>query len=219
MHIHDVQFPIHISNGSSGGPEWRTRIVSSVSGHEYRNGSWSRSRRRYNAGYGVKSSADLFSVVQFFEARCGALFGFRWRDVLDHSSGRPGQATTSTDVQIGIGDGQRTIFQLVRPYAESVPPQVNTVKDAAPAERKITRPVVGSVRIAIDGTESQSSDFTVDHTTGLVTFTTPPPATALVSAGFEFDTPVRFETDHLEVSMADIRYGSIPAIPLIEVIE
>ena len=81
--------------------------------------------------------------------------------------------------------------------------------------RAITKPVAGSVRIALEGVE-QPSGWSVDTTRGVVTFTTAPAAGAAVTAGFEFDVPVRFDTDALDVTLDLERLGSITSIPLIE---
>ncbi len=211
--FHDVRFPTAISRGSSGGPEFRTQIQSAISGHETRNARWSQSRRRYNAGYGVRSLPDLHAVIAFFEARHGRLYGFRWRDHADNSSSLPGQSTSPQDMVIGTGDGSTLNFQLSKRYQSD---------GAFSGMRLITKPIDGTVRVAIDGQELVfSTDFAVNHLTGVVTFpmASPPAAGAVITAGFEFDTPVRFESDHLDVSLSDFSHGSIPNIALVELRE
>lgn len=103
--FHEVQFPLAIAFGSGGGPERRTDIVLLASGHEERNARWADSRRRYNAGTGVRSLDDLDALLTFFEERRGRLFGFRWRDRADWKSCAPGDTVSATDQEIGIGDG------------------------------------------------------------------------------------------------------------------
>jgi len=115
-------------------------------------------------------------------------------------------ATAETDQAIGIGDGATTIFQLVKAYTSGA--QIWT--------RSITKPVVGTVTVALDGV-SQVAGWVVDTTNGQVTFTTAPASGVIVSAGFEFDVPVRFDTDRLDVTHDLERLGSITSIPLIEV--
>ncbi len=208
--FHEVLFPLDIALKSVGGPERRTEIVALGSGREERNARWAHSRRRYDAGYGVKNLAALSDVVAFFEERRGQLYGFRWRDRLDHFSGAAFDAVTALDQPIGTVDGARTQFQLIKTYGGF----------HAPYERPIAKPVVGSVRIAISGAElNAGSDFTVDHTSGIVTISNPhiPPNGAAVSAGFLFDVPVRFDTDYLEVDLSAFTAGAIPKIPVIEI--
>ena len=80
MTFHDVRFPASLSFGSMGGPERRTEIVSFANGYEERNSPWAQSRRRYDAGLGLRSIEDLETVIAFFEARQGMLHAFRWKD-------------------------------------------------------------------------------------------------------------------------------------------
>jgi uncharacterized protein (TIGR02217 family) len=209
--FHEVRFPLDISLRGSGGPERRTDIVMLGSGREQRNARWARSRRRYEAGYGVKTLAALSSVIAFFEERRGRLYGFRWRDRSDYSSGLPGASVTPLDQAIGQGDGSNAAFQLIKTYGAAF----------APYARDIVKPVQGTVRLAVAGVEkSPASDFTVDTTTGVVTFVPGhiPPAGAAVTAGYLFDVPVRFDTDYLEIDLAAFEAGEIPKIPLLELL-
>ncbi len=203
--FHEVLFPLDIALKSTGGPERRTEIVSFGSGREERNARWAHSRRRYDAGYGIKTLDALRSAVAFFEERRGRLHGFRWRDRLDQTSGLSG--ITPLDQGIGTGDGARRAFQLVKTYGGSF----------APYLRPIDKPVAGSVRVAVNGSELLPSAFGCDVTTGLVTLTTAPASGAAVTAGFRFDVPVRFDTDYLEVDLSAFAAGAIPKIPLVEI--
>jgi uncharacterized protein (TIGR02217 family) len=204
--FHEVRFPTAIAFGASGGPERRTEIVSLASGHEERNSRWADSRRRYNAGYGVRTLDDLHAVVAFFEERRGRLYGFRWKDRVDFQSCGPGASPAATDQTLGEGDGDTTAFQLVKTYGA----------DHAPFTRAVRKPVDGSVLVAIDGAPLPDG-WSVDTTTGLVTFDVAPDADAVVTAGFRFDVPVRFDTDMLEVNLTSFAAGDIPAIPLVEI--
>jgi uncharacterized protein (TIGR02217 family) len=207
--FHEILFPLDIALRSAGGPERRTEIVSFGSGREQRNARWAQSRRRYDAGYGVKTLPALQSVVAFFEERRGQLYGFRWRDRLDHSSAAPGASPSPLDQGIGVGDGARTIFQLAKTYGAGV----------APYQRPIEKPVAGSVRVAVGGVEQSGAAFTCDAATGVVAFNDGhiPPSGAAVTAGFLFDVPVRFDTDYLEVDLSAFTAGAIPKIPLVEI--
>src|SRR5215210_2412448 len=114
--FHEILFPLDIALKSAGGPERRTEIVAVGSGREERNARWAHSRRRYDAGYGIKTLEALGAAVSFFEERRGRLYGFRWRDRLDHGSAAPGAAVSPTDQVIGSGDGAADTFQLVKAY-------------------------------------------------------------------------------------------------------
>lgn len=208
--FHEVLFPLSVSLGGSGGPRRKTDIVTLASGREERNARWANSRRHYDAGYGVTTLDALHGVIAFFEERRGRLNGFRWRDRADWRSGPPSRAPTPTDQLLGTGDGSRTAFQLVKRYGSG----------ASAWERIIAKPVAGSVRIAVAGVEKTAgADWSVDTTTGLVSFTAaakPGPGLA-VTAGFDFDVPVRFDSDALTIDFSAFAAGAIPSIPLIEI--
>ena len=202
--FHEIRFPTDIALSASGGPERRTRIVTLTSGHEERNTPWADSRRRYDAGYGVKSLDDLHNVITFFEARRGRLHGFRWKDAADHKSCAPTETPAATDQPLGLGDGEKTVFQLTKTYTSGGHSYI----------RDITKPVEGSVIIAVNGVPVIPS---IDHATGQISFASPPPLGATLTAGFAFDIPVRFDTDRLEVNLTGFQAGEIPAIPIIEI--
>lgn len=208
--FHDVLFPLDIALKSAGGPERRTDIVTFGSGREERNARWAHSRRRFDAGYGVKTLDALQEVVAFFEERRGQLYGFRWRDRLDHSSAPPAANVSPLDQALGAGDGEQAAFQLIKIYGSTY----------APYTRMVTKPVPGSVRVAVAGGEVASGTaFTCDAATGVVTFLPGhiPASGAAVTAGFLFDVPVRFDTDYLEVDLSAFAAGAIPKIPLVEI--
>jgi uncharacterized protein (TIGR02217 family) len=205
MPFDNVRFPTAISRGASGGPERRTDVVMTASGREERNSRWANSRRRYNVGFGVKSLDDVHSVIAFFEERRGRLHAFRFKDHADFKSGLPQSTVTPLDQVIGAGTGAQTEFQLVKNYGGGL-------RNYA---RLITAPVAGTVRMAVNGSEITS--FTVNLATGVATLNTAPAAGAVITAGFEFDVPVRFDTDEIAINVENFRGGEIPDIPLIEV--
>ena len=194
------------SRGARGGPERRTQIVELASGAEERNASWANSRRRYDVAYGIRRADDLAAVVAFFEARNGRLHGFRFKDWADFKSCLPSQPPGPSDQPIGTGNGAATLFQLTTRYSSG----------AQSWTRAITKPVAGTVTIALNGTP-QATGWSVSTTTGVVTFTTAPAAGVTITAGFEFDVPVRFDTDALDVTLDLERLGSITSIPLLEI--
>ena len=210
MSFHEIRFPTAISRGAQGGPERRTDVVVLGSGYEERNSRWANSRRSYNAGYGVRSLDALHEVIAFFEERRGRFHGFRWRDHADWKSGPPGAVTTPLDQVIGTGTGAALTFQLKKTYGAAY----------APYARDIKKPVAGTVKIAVAGaTRILGTHFTVNATTGLITFAggQAPANGALVTAGFEFDVPVRFDTDKLEINLSGFQSGAIPSIPVVEI--
>lgn len=206
MAFHETRFPDNISRGARGGPERRTQIVELASGDEERNASWADSRRRYDVAYGIRKADDLAAVIAFFEARGGRLYGFRFKDWSDYKSALPSVAISRTDQSLGTGTGAATQFQLVKRYTSG----------AQTWTRTITKPVAGTVLVALNGV-AQPSGWTVDTTTGIITFTVPPGLGIAVTAGFEFDVPVRFDSEAMDVTLDFERLGSITSIPLIEV--
>lgn len=205
--FHEVLFPIEIALGSRGGPQRVTDVVTLGSGREERNQRWFQSRRRYNAGYGIKSLNAIAQVTEFFEERRGKLYGFRWRDVTDHKSCSPAASPEANDQPLGIGDGVNTTFQLRKTYGTHFSPYYRTIE----------KPVSGSVHIAVDGLELDPASFDCDHSTGLITIANPPANGAAISAGFRFDVPVRFDTDYLEIDASGFEAGDIPHLPVVEI--
>lgn len=200
--FHEIRFPFAVALGAVGGPERRTEIVTLVSGREERNTPWADSRRRWDAGPGVKSLDDLSVLIAFFEARRGPLHGFRFRDPLDNRSCAPSSAPSFLDQVLGEGDGVAVQFQLVKRYESG----------GESWTRTISKPVEGSVRVALDGVETACA---VDHATGRVTFDVAPAPGVTVTAGFAFDCPVRFDTERLDVSLDAIGAGAA-RVPLVE---
>ena len=209
--FHEVRFPLAVALGGSGGPERKTEIVTTGSGREERIARWAHAKRKYDAGTGVKTIAALAEIVTFFEERRGRLFGFRWRDRLDWKSCTVTAQVSANDQVIGTGNGTKAAFQLVNTYGGAFAPYV----------RPITKPVSGTVKFAVAGiAKVLGVDADVDVTTGLLTFKPGkiPANGAVVTAGFEFDVPVRFDTDVFEVDFAAFVAGEIPKIPLVEIV-
>ena len=208
--FHDVRFPVAISFGATGGPERRNEIVSLTSGREKRNARFSQSRHHYDAGTGVRSLADLHDVLVFFEARRGSLHAFRFRDPFDMKSCRPEEAVSPADQVLGTGDGVRARFALTKSYGSG--------DDAY--QRFIARPVIETLRVAVDGSELASpADFAFDDATGEIVFAPGaiPDVGHEITAGYEFDVPVRFDTERMSMSLTAFKAGQIPSIPMIEV--
>lgn len=200
----EALFPLPLALGATGGPERRTDIVTLGSGREARNSPWAQGRRRYEIGGAVHTLDELHALVVFFEARRGRLNGFRFRDFLDWKSCAPSASPSALDQTLGAGDGAETVFQLRKSYGAS--------------ERTILKPVEGSVLVAVDGGSLAADDFSVDVATGEVTLDAAPAADEAVTAGFLFDTPVRFDTDRLDIALDAFGAGRALAIPLIEIL-
>ena len=208
MSFHEVRFPANLSFGSIGGPERLTDVVTLANGFEERNTPWKHSRRRYDAGVAMRSLDDIEALIAFFEARSGQIHGFRWKDWADYKSGGAFLDPAHDDQLIATGDNVTTRFQLIKTYR------------SGPHEyaRPIAKPVRGSVRIAVDGDERQEGvDFQIDASTGTITFASAPPPGHRITAGYEFDVPVRFDTDRILVSVATFHAGDAPNVPIVEI--
>ncbi|MEM6727322.1 MAG: DUF2460 domain-containing protein [Pseudomonadota bacterium] len=206
--FHEVRFPPTLSFGSLGGPERRTEIVTLANGFEERNTPWAHSRRRYDAGVAMQSLDDMEAVIGFFEARQGQLFGFRWKDWSDYRSAASSQEIGFADQVIGNGDGTTTQFQLLKVYRSG----------DETYGRPIRKPVLGTVRIGVgDDEQNETIDYDIDYASGLITFASAPSEEAEITAGYEFDVPVRFDTAALQVSLAAFRAGEVPSVPVVEI--
>ncbi|WP_282151490.1 DUF2460 domain-containing protein [Ruegeria atlantica] len=208
MNFHEVRFPASLSFGSVGGPERRTDIVTLANGFEERNTPWAHSRRRYDAGLGMRSLDDIEALISFFEARQGQMFGFRWKDWSDFKSGVATAEVDYADQVIARGDGKMTEFQLLKTY----------ISGGFKYVRPILKPVLGTVKLGLEQDEMREGvDFEVDLARGRVTFTNAPPQDVEITAGFEFDVPVRFDTDKIQTSVASFQAGDVPNVPVVEV--
>lgn len=196
MSFVEVRFPEDIAYGSSGGPEYATDVVATESGYEQRNISWQEARARYNVAHGVKTQAQLDALIAFFRARKGRAIGFRFKDWGDY------QAVNQT---LGTGDGVTTQFQLVKHYASGGEEEV----------RVITKPAEPTVKLYFNSI-LQASGFSVDYNSGAVAFSSPPGVGVAIAADFEFDVPVRFDTDRLSASLDAYGVHSWSDIPLVE---
>lgn len=213
MGFHEVQFPDDIAYGSSGGPGFSTNVIVTDSGAEERVARWSESRHRYNIAYRIRTLDQLNIVIAFYLKRNGVANGFRYKDWQEFTSASNGRdAHTNADVSIGTGDASDTTFQLVQKYTDAVVTRT----------RIITKPVSGKVLIALAGVgQTEGADFTVNTTTGLITFTSTPGDGVNITAGYEFDVPVRFgeEVDALlSINYTSFEEGDIADIPLIEIV-
>lgn len=208
MAFHEIRFPANLSFGAMGGPERRTEVVTLANGFEERNAPWAESRRRFEAGAGLRTLDDIAALIAFFEARGGRMHGFRWKDWSDWKSCPPSAKPSPFDQEIGIGDGVRHVFALTKTYRSGVQSYV----------RRITKPVAGTVLVAVAGDPKvEDLEFSLDAERGEVTFAVPPDMGVRVTAGYEFDVPVRFDTDRIMASVASFQAGEVPDVPVVEV--
>jgi uncharacterized protein (TIGR02217 family) len=187
--FHEVRLPLALAFGSAGGPERATDVTRLASGDECRNARWAGSRRRWEAGGAVMKLDLAHDLVAFFESQRGRLYGFRFRDPIDCKSCAPSGTPSAMDQPLGVGDGLTVTFQLIKRYSSG----------AGSWNRTVLKPVDGSVVVAVNG--AVTTAFDIDPTSGVVTFHAAPAEGATLTAGFEFDTPVRFDVDRLELSL------------------
>lgn len=206
--FHEARLPARLAFGCTGGVERRTDVVTLASGHERRTSPWTQSRRRYLIATAARPLDEIAELVAFFEARQGRLCGFRFRDPADWKSCAPSAQPAAGDQVLGTGDGVRKTFQLQKIYGAG----------AEAVVRVIVKPVAGTVMVAVAGGALAPGDFAVDSTTGLVTLSAAPAAGAAVTAGFAFDTPVRFDLDRLDVTLEGFAAARVTACSLVEVL-
>jgi uncharacterized protein (TIGR02217 family) len=202
----DLPYPLALGRDATVSPEFSTSVSVTASGHERRSSQWTDARLRFDVGPGIRSDAELGTLIAFFRARRGAARGLRLADPFDFSSNAMTATPTTLDQLIGVGDGLTATFQLVKRYGDPSDPQF----------RPISRPRDGTVVVSVDG--AARSDFTL-ASGGTVVFDTAPSEGAAVRAGFLFDVPVRFAEDRLDISGAAFAAGEAPSVPLVEVRE
>lgn len=212
MAFHEIRLPTTYDYGISGGPSFGTQIVEMPSGQEQRIARQQQGKRSWNIPFNNKTPAQISEIITFFLARQGAAHGFRFKDFHDFTTGADGVGAPSFgNVQIGVGNGSQVQFQLVKKYTSGIITRT----------RNITKPVSGTVLIGVNGV-NQTSGWTVNTSNGLVTFTTAPANGATITAGFEFDVPVRFSkvTDELlNISIDNFESNGIRGFAVSELVD
>ena len=202
----DVRFPTNISYGSSGGPAYNTSVVVAGSGKEQRNANWDFPRCEFDVAYGVRGMGELEDLLDIFHIATGKAHTFRFKDHSDFKSCKLSDSPHFEDQSIGTGDGITTVFQLYKIY---------TFGTYTRRSRKITKPVLETVSVGLDGIE-QDSGYSIDHSTGEITFDSAPSDGTKITAGFEFDVEVRFDTDSLPINLEEYNSGTVD-VPVIEI--
>lgn len=194
-----IRMDDNISYGSSGGPQFSTTILTITSGFEKRKQNWVQVRAEYDVAKAVRTREQMDDLLRFFYCRRGRARGFRYYDWND---------AYAENATIGIGNGTRTVWQLFKLYDGG----------AVTYARPITKPIVGSITgLRLNGVE-QPTGWSCNHETGLITFNTAPGAGVVISIdGFEFDVPVRFDTDFLNITHDFWETMSAPSIALAEI--
>ncbi len=195
-----VRLPEDVERGANGGPAWRTIVQTLSSGNEQRIQEWQEQRGAWQIGYGITTLALLQAVVDLFQAQKGRAFAFLFKDWSDFAG--TAEATVPT-----VGDAVETDFQMTRNYDTAVRSYA----------RPITQTIDATVNVYID-TILQVSGFTLEAG-GIIRFSSPPAGGEVITADFEFDVPVRFNQDNLNIDVEVFDKGSIPDISIIEVRE
>lgn len=196
----EIRFPTSISYGARGGATFNTDVVTSYTGHEQRNINWDKARAKYTISLASQTQSEIDEVIAFFYARKGKAIGFRFKDWMDYKA---------TNQFVGISDGDNTDYQLYKTY----------INGSVEYKRTINKPVEGSVVVYVDDIEqTEDSDYTVDYSDGIITFdnSSIPSADSVITADFEFDVPVRFDTDELAISTNDLNSNTWSGINLVE---
>lgn len=197
MSFLEIRFPESIAFNSSSILEFNTTIIKAKNGYEQRNINWNSNKMKFNIINGIKTKTELDELITFFRNVKGAGYGFRFKDFTDYQA---------ENQYIGAGNGETKEFQLIKAYR---------VSDNIIYYRKITKPIISTVRVFINDIESK--DFNIDLTTGLITLNTVPEVNTSIKANFEFDVPVRFENDIMEITMNSINSGNVKEIILTEI--
>jgi uncharacterized protein (TIGR02217 family) len=204
------RFPVNISYGSSGGPGYKTKIVESPSGFEYRNQNWSKARHKYNAATGIQKADDLDALVAFFHLAAGRANSFGFKDWADYKTCATSQQVQNDDqVLVASATGGEQQIQLFKTYTVG----------AISSNRDIILPVNGTVLIALNTVQlTETTDYSINYTTGLLSLVVPLGVGDLLTAGFEFDVLCRFGVDELSLSFDAYRVNST-TVPILEVRE
>lgn len=197
--FHDVRLPDSVEQGAQGGPEFLTSKVIMSSGYEQRNIDWQNARQSWDVAYGI-DSADTFNAVrQFFYARRGSAYGFKFRDYSDYQ--------LQLEL-IGTGNGTQTDFQLTKTYESTGP---------LPYVRKISRPDTTTLTFTVAGVPVTSW---TDLGLGLIRFTTPPALGAQVIVTYcEFDVPMRFDVDKFPLTVYQPDAAEVGGLKILELRE
>jgi len=194
------RFPDSVSEGATGGPAFSTSVFEAHAGLEQRSANWSTARHVFNIGLGIRTRADMDTVREIFYLARGKYSGFRFKDWCDYKI---------TSGNIGTGNGATTVYDIVKKYTVG----------SYTYTRRILKPVSGTVSITVNGVaKTEGVDYTVDYTTGEVTFSVAPSNGHAIVITCEFDVPVRFDTDEMFPTHAGYDSEEMSSVKLIEIL-
>lgn len=207
MTIPTYRLPEGIERGSQFGPTFRNVIQEAISGNEGRFAQWTKCRATGNVAFGLQNSSDpngdFNAIVAMWRAHFGSLLPFRFRDWSDYQA---------FDEPFASGDGITRAFQICKVYDPSY--KLLGIPGTLTYVRNITL-LDGTPSIKVNGVVTTALTISAS---GLVTFTTAPPAGQSLNWTGQFDVPVRFDTDQLEVVTNEADLTSIRSLPIKEVI-
>lgn len=217
MTHYNAVLPGFFSRGSEAAPVSLVDIARGPTGFEQRRSKRSRRLRRFNLGKDLREISDIYEVLSFFEVMNGPQHSFAMQNLNDYKSCDPGEQITMLDALIGVGDGSNLSFQFKKQYFVTLLDNSTIAID-----RTIYLPVSGTVLVAVDGVlKTETTHYVVNYSTGALDFTmgNAPANLKDVTAGFHFNEKVRFDTQDLSQIMEFFKAGSVPSIPLVEVID
>lgn len=227
MGFHEqAKFPEKISFGSVGGVEFNTSVIEKNAGTTERVAQWPAPRVRYDVSYGVKSVGDATELIEFNRARLGPAYGFRFKDVLDFSTGLLSGSSSNfafDDVVIGaVSDGSvQAEYSLIKEYTSGG--IVRTRRILKPLEllsSGASACLVGWGPAGSEVVKVEGTDYTMDFATGKFIIPAGNSNTGdQVVWGGEYDIPMFFAEDNLPVEIADFGNREVPSINLVEDIE
>lgn len=195
MSFHEVVFPEDISYGSSGGPAFKTSIIELSSGHEQRNIDWSETKATYDVSHGIKTREQMEELIDFFYARRGRAYGFRFKDWADFEC---------VNEKVGVGDGAISAFQMIKNYEPEGYTYVRKIRKINPGTMKVYK-------------NGGLTAFTVDNNTGMIQLSSVPAVGDVITASCEFHVPVRFDIDEMKIAHDAWETMSWPSISLVEI--
>jgi len=163
MAFYDTNFPDDISYGSRGGPRFDTTVIKLRSGHEQRNANWEYPLHEYDVAYGIRNNTQLGAVRNFFLAMLGRAHSFRFKDWGDYKSTIGASTTAATDQRVSVAGTSTTgsYWQLQKVYTIS----------SAVFTRTITKPVSGTVSVAVNGHSYRAANVSTNTLTGVLHMT------------------------------------------------
>lgn len=203
--FHNVRFPTDIAPGTQGGPMFSTRITATDGGGETRVQMWSSDRKRYTVGHEGDAVTGQ-AIVNFFYARRGRTYSFKLKDWSDY------KATHEVMAYLG-NSGSNALFQMQKTYPDAVLPYVRRILKPSPDAPVTVRNEAFMSPVLI------TSGFTIDYDTGVITIIGGSSNHGDgFSASFEFDIPMRFDTDQLEFTQNSPWHRILVPVPIVEVL-